>query len=171
MIRFERRHRIALLILMMAAGFARAQGRGGASGTIEGRIADSQDLSLPATTVDDQNLASKTDIPASDLPVTVDTVSLDMIQQQNLTDIVPAINSLPAAARPSTLQRQLERRPLRPGRGNSPFTAGRSDHSDQPLRVHHPAGHQHQQSLQHAGQLREFEFAVRAGLLRARLQR
>lgn len=47
--------------------------------------------------VDDQNVASKTDIPPSDLPVTVNTVSRDMIQQQNLTSIVPAINNLPAS--------------------------------------------------------------------------
>jgi hypothetical protein len=51
----------------------------------------------PTAQVDDQNVASKTDIAASDLPVTVNTVSLDMIQQQDLTDIVPAINNLPAA--------------------------------------------------------------------------
>jgi iron complex outermembrane recepter protein len=159
---------------MVAPGFARAQGQGGASGTIKGTITDSQELTLPAATVevqnsqgttvkkivgrydgsyrvadvpigtyavrfsrdgfqsvrkdavvvaagltvtldaalqpqarsstvtvtaqvDDQNVASKTDIPASDLPVTVNTVSRDMIEQQNLTDIVPAINNLCAA--------------------------------------------------------------------------
>ncbi len=174
MIRFQRWHRVALLMFMMAPGLVRAQGQGGASGTIEGRISDSQNLTLPGATVevqdsqgttvkkiigrydgyyriadvpigtytvqfshdgfqsvrkgevvvaaggtvtvdaallpkalnstvtvtarvDDQNVASKTDIPAPDLPVTVNTVSLDMIQQQNLTDIVPAINNLPAA--------------------------------------------------------------------------
>jgi len=158
----------------MAPHFARAQGQGGVSGTIEGKISDSQELTLPAATVevqdsqgatvkrivarydgyyrvpdlpvgiytvqfsrdgfqsvrkenmvvtagvtvtldaalppqalsstvtdtaqvDDQNVASKTDIPASDLPVTVNTVSREMIQQQNLTSIVPAINNLPAS--------------------------------------------------------------------------
>ena len=167
-------HRVAPLILMMALGFAWAQGQGGASGTIEGRITDSQELILPGATievqnsqgatvkkivgqydgsyrvadvpvgtytlqfshdgfkplrkdavlvvagrtvkldaalrpqalnssvtvtaqVDDQNVASKTDIPAADLPVTVNTVSRDMIEQQNLTSIVPAINNLPAS--------------------------------------------------------------------------
>ncbi len=47
--------------------------------------------------VDDQNVASKTDIPASALPVTVNTVPLDMMRQQNSTDIVPVVNNLPAA--------------------------------------------------------------------------
>jgi len=47
--------------------------------------------------VDDQNVASKTDIPAIDLPVTVDTVPLDMIRQQGSTSIVPVINNLPAS--------------------------------------------------------------------------
>jgi len=59
-----------------------------------------QSLSVNVTVtaqVDDQNVASKTDIPAEALPVTVDTVPLDMIQQQGSTDIVPAINNLPAA--------------------------------------------------------------------------
>jgi hypothetical protein len=49
----------------------------------------------PTAQVDDQSVASKADIPASDLPVTVNTVSLDMIQQQDLTDIVPQSTTCP----------------------------------------------------------------------------
>ena len=47
--------------------------------------------------IDDQNVASKTDIPAADLPVTVNTVSRDLIEEQESTSIIPVINNMPAA--------------------------------------------------------------------------
>lgn len=46
---------------------------------------------------EDYSVASKTDISSVDLPVTVETLPLELIQQQASTDIVPAINNLPAA--------------------------------------------------------------------------
>ena len=49
--------------------------------------------------VDDQNVASKTDIPASDLPVTVNTVSRDLIQEQNLTASSPPSTIFPLECR------------------------------------------------------------------------
>jgi iron complex outermembrane recepter protein len=46
---------------------------------------------------DDRQVASKTDIPADVLPVTVNTVPLEIIEQQDDTSIVPVINNLPGA--------------------------------------------------------------------------
>jgi iron complex outermembrane receptor protein len=45
----------------------------------------------------DRLVASKTDIPTIALPVTVSTVPLELIQQQNSTDVVSAINNIPGA--------------------------------------------------------------------------
>jgi len=59
-----------------------------------------QEVSVRVTVtaqVEDQNVASKTDIPNIAMPVTVDTVSLDMIRQQGSTSIVPVINNMPAS--------------------------------------------------------------------------
>jgi len=41
--------------------------------------------------------ASMTEIPLSTLPVTVQTVTRELIEQQNATDIVTALNNLPGA--------------------------------------------------------------------------
>jgi len=43
----------------------------------------------------DRLAASKTEIPLQDLPVTVQTVPLELIQQQNVTDVPTAISNLP----------------------------------------------------------------------------
>ncbi len=46
---------------------------------------------------DDRQVASKTDIPAQVLPATVNTVPLELIQQQNSTGVIPVINNVPGA--------------------------------------------------------------------------
>jgi hypothetical protein len=45
----------------------------------------------------DRLVASKIDIPVIALPVTVSTVPLELIEQQNSTDVVAAINNIPGA--------------------------------------------------------------------------
>jgi iron complex outermembrane recepter protein len=55
-----------------------------------------QSVTVTATQ-DDRQTASRSDIPVTSLPVTVQTVPLEMIQEQNLTSIVPVVNNIPGA--------------------------------------------------------------------------
>src|SRR5579859_1680679 len=45
----------------------------------------------------DRLIASKTEIPLTELPVTVQTVPSELLQQQNSTEIVSAVNNVPGA--------------------------------------------------------------------------
>jgi outer membrane receptor for monomeric catechols len=45
----------------------------------------------------EQLVASMTDIPLGTLPVTVQTVTSELINQQNATEIVTALNNVPGA--------------------------------------------------------------------------
>jgi iron complex outermembrane receptor protein len=50
-----------------------------------------------AASVDDRQIGSKSDIPPQDLPVTVDTVPRELIQEQGATEIASVVNNLPGA--------------------------------------------------------------------------
>jgi iron complex outermembrane receptor protein len=45
----------------------------------------------------DRSIATKTEIPANEVPVTVQTVPLEVIQRQNLTDLVSVVNNTPGS--------------------------------------------------------------------------
>jgi iron complex outermembrane receptor protein len=53
--------------------------------------------SVTVVAENDRLVASMTDIPLKDLPVTVQTVSRELIKQQDATDIVTALNNVPGA--------------------------------------------------------------------------
>ncbi len=53
--------------------------------------------SITVRAENDRLVASMTDIPLSTLPVTVQTVTGELIKQQNATDIVTALNNVPGA--------------------------------------------------------------------------
>jgi len=53
--------------------------------------------SITVRAENDQLVASMTDIPLGTLPVTVQTVTRELIKQQNTTDIVTALNNVPGA--------------------------------------------------------------------------
>ncbi len=52
---------------------------------------------INVTAENDRLVASKTEIPLKELPVTVQTVPLELLQQQNATEIVSAMNNVPGA--------------------------------------------------------------------------
>jgi iron complex outermembrane receptor protein len=56
-----------------------------------------QNITVVASVENDRLVASKTEIPLKDLPVTVQTVPLEVIQQQGATNIVDVVNNIPSA--------------------------------------------------------------------------
>ncbi len=57
----------------------------------------SQFITVTASVDDDRLVASKSDIPLRETPVTVQTVPLEVIQRQAATDLVAVVNNLPGA--------------------------------------------------------------------------
>ncbi len=53
--------------------------------------------SITVSAENDRLVASMTEVPLGTLPVTVQTVTRELIEQQNATDIVTALNNLPGA--------------------------------------------------------------------------
>jgi len=53
--------------------------------------------SVTVTAETDRSIATKTEIPASEVPVTVQTVPLEVIQRQDLTSLVGVVNNTPGS--------------------------------------------------------------------------
>jgi iron complex outermembrane receptor protein len=56
-----------------------------------------QNITVFAAVENDRPVATKTEIPLKDLPVTVQTVSHEVIQQQGATNVVDVVNNIPGA--------------------------------------------------------------------------